>query len=248
MVQSHLFGRTFLPIDCEEYFQNGTKHNGVYTIYPAGEDSAMEVYCDMGCTENEDHEGGQWTVIQRREDGSVNFHRPWGDYKEGFGNKSGEYWLGLQNIYLLTWGHKYELKVEMEDFEGGKVFALYSSFAVESEDEGYRLRVMDFNDGGAGDSLQHQNGARFSAFDRDQDNIYVNCADYHRGGFWFNQCYYYYYYYYYYFVGSSPNGDYKWKDYNNGYDGVIWGTWKGTYYSLKSITMKIKRVPLPEVD
>lgn len=33
-------------------------------------------------------------VIQRREDGTVNFFRGWESYREGFGKITGEHWLG----------------------------------------------------------------------------------------------------------------------------------------------------------
>lgn len=62
VVNTHPVARNTLPLDCEDIFQNGSKHNGVYTIYPTTTDKPVEVYCDMGCTEDEDHEDGQWTV------------------------------------------------------------------------------------------------------------------------------------------------------------------------------------------
>jgi len=33
-------------------------------------------------------------VIQRRQDGTANFYRNWLEYKKGFGNVTGEFWLG----------------------------------------------------------------------------------------------------------------------------------------------------------
>ncbi|KAG9330912.1 hypothetical protein JZ751_021631, partial [Albula glossodonta] len=83
----------FLPLDCEDIYNNGSIHSGVYTIFPAGHASPVQVYCDMGCEDSIDNDGGKWTVIQRRMDGTVNFYRPWDQYKKGFGNPAGEYWL-----------------------------------------------------------------------------------------------------------------------------------------------------------
>lgn len=44
-----------------------------------------------------------------------------------------------------------ELLVDMEDFEGKKVFARYSSFKVDAECDGYKLTVTGFKNGGAGE-------------------------------------------------------------------------------------------------
>ncbi|MCI4394082.1 hypothetical protein PGIGA_G00164550 [Pangasianodon gigas] len=89
-----------LPLDCEDVYnlkisvkRNASVPSGVYTIYPAGPNKPVEVYCDMGCLENGGHDEEKWTVIQRRIDGNVSFYRPWEQYKNGFGDAKGEYWL-----------------------------------------------------------------------------------------------------------------------------------------------------------
>ncbi|XP_035260133.1 microfibril-associated glycoprotein 4-like [Anguilla anguilla] len=225
----------FLPLNCEDINRNGSKHSGVYTIYPAGHTKAVQVYCDMGCEDGDENDRGMWTVIQRRMDGSLNFHRPWDQYKSGFGNPAGEYWLGLENIFLLTWTKKYELRVDMEDFERGKVHAQYSSFSIDPESEGYKLHVSSYIDGGAGDSMAYHNEKRFSTFDNDQDTWGSNCALLYHGGFWFDRC-----------LHANPNGLYTWGQRSGSpiSVGVQWRTWKGDYYSLKSISMKIRSVSL----
>uniref|UniRef100_A0A3Q3LN34 Microfibril-associated glycoprotein 4-like n=1 Tax=Mastacembelus armatus TaxID=205130 RepID=A0A3Q3LN34_9TELE len=215
------------PVDCSElHQQDKNMQSGVYTIYPLGERSAVQVYCDM------DSLGGEWTVFQRRTDGSVNFYRPWDHYKFGFGNAAGEYWLGLDNIYYLTHQKKYELLVDMKDFDGQQVFARYSSFSISGECDGYQLTVTGFTDGGAGDALSSHIGFKFSTFDKDQDTWPNNCAKSFLGAFWYGQCH-----------RTNPNGVYRWgADSTLFAVGVCWSPWKGIDYSLKTISMKIRPV------
>lgn len=46
-------------------------------------------------------DGRTWLVIQRREDGNVDFNRDWEGYKNGFGAvaEKGDFWLG--NVHEL---------------------------------------------------------------------------------------------------------------------------------------------------
>ncbi|XP_061570693.1 microfibril-associated glycoprotein 4-like [Cololabis saira] len=216
-----------LPVDCSDiYNSDATQLSGVYIIYPIGATSAVQVYCDM------DSLGGAWTVFQRRMDGSVNFYRGWDQYKIGFGIAGGEYWLGLQSLFHLSLQRKYELLVDMEDFVGNKASARWSSFSIGPESKGYTLHVSGFTDGGAGDSLHHHNGHKFSTFDRDQDSWDGECARTYLGAFWYNHCH-----------RANPNGVYRWGADSHLYAvGVEWYAWKGHYYSLKTISMKIRPV------
>uniref|UniRef100_A0A8C6WI58 Microfibril associated protein 4 n=2 Tax=Neogobius melanostomus TaxID=47308 RepID=A0A8C6WI58_9GOBI len=214
----------FIPVDCNDIYEKGYGNSGVYNIYPAGPVSPVQVYCDM----DGKSEGTKWTVIQRRMDGTVNFYRGWEQYKAGFGQASGEYWLGLNIIHILTMRKNYELRVEMEDFAGAKVFAHYTSFSVGPEEEGYKLSFSGFVDGGAGNSLSEHNGQMFSTFDKDQDSHSSNCAKTFLGGWWYGECH-----------SVNPNGMYLWGSSASAI-GINWVSWKGYEYSLKAISMKIR--------
>ncbi|TDH15726.1 hypothetical protein EPR50_G00012880 [Perca flavescens] len=223
----HSDSQFYLPIDCEDIHRHDdTSSSGVYTIYPGGPTTPLHVYCDM------DTDGGRWTVFQRRIDGTENFYRPWRHYKTGFGNVAGEYWLGLENIFLLTRRKKNELRVDMEGWEGEKASAQYSSFSIDSENAGYQLHIGNFTDGAAGDSLKGQNNMKFTTFDKDQDQSDKNCAQHFLGGFWYNACH-----------TANPTGMYA-PHGAIGFENthVIWQTWKGWNYSLKTVAMKIRSV------
>ncbi|ROL54834.1 Microfibril-associated glycoprotein 4 [Anabarilius grahami] len=77
-------------------------------------------------------------------DGSVNFYRPWNQYKRGFWNVESEYWLGLENMYQLTRNRKYMLRVDLEDFDERKAVIKYANAARASsrEAESVRLHVL----------------------------------------------------------------------------------------------------------
>ncbi|XP_026100424.1 microfibril-associated glycoprotein 4-like [Carassius auratus] len=220
----------FQPVDCSELYKSGETVSGIYSIYPAG-DIPVWVYCEM-ISGGKDEDNGGWTVIQRRMDGSVNFYRAWNQYKRGFANVQGEYWLGLENMYQLTRNRNYTLRVDLEDFKANKVFALYSSFSVGPEAAGYKLHVSGFKNGGAGDSLSFHNGQKFTTLDKDQDVRAGNCAKLRLGAFWYKDC-----------LETNPNGVYiRGEDGTHFAIGNVWLKWKKNNVGMKFICMKIRRV------
>ncbi|XP_062571879.1 microfibril-associated glycoprotein 4-like [Saccostrea cucullata] len=214
-----------VPVDCSDIRKAlPSAPSGVYKIYPAG-GHGHTAYCDMTM------DGGGWTVFQRRMDGSVNFFRWWKEYKNGFGHLKGEHWLGNQILYEITNLGWYELRINLEDFDGKKRFAKYSHFKIGHEAQGYKLMISGYT-GNAGDSMALSQGLKFTTYDRDQDSLKkVNCAVLFSGGWWFKDC-----------LVSHLNGFY----YRNPViatkaHGVVWYHWKGYKYSLKSTTMMLRK-------
>ncbi|XP_072108737.1 fibrinogen-like protein 1 [Mobula birostris] len=233
---NELEGRKYFA-DCAEAYNSRKRNSGFYRIQPLSAPSSFLVYCDMT-------EGGGWTVIQRRTDGRENFDRVWSDYKQGFGNfqsVNGEYWIGNDNLHFLTSQGDYTVKIDLTDWEGEKRYAQYKHFKVQNEENSYVLSFGAYS-GSAGDSLSgtyhpevqwwaNHNGMKFSTKDRDNDRYHGNCAKEDKGGWWFNRCH-----------SANLNGHH----YNKGPfnaktdDGIIWYTWHGWWYSLKSTVMKIR--------
>ncbi len=88
--------------------------------------------------------GRGWTIFQRRVDGSVDFNRNWTDYKNGFGNLTTEFWLGLDKIHRLSSSEQNVLRVDLETFENETAYAVYESFSVGNESEAYILNVGNY--------------------------------------------------------------------------------------------------------
>ena len=208
---------------CLDHYKQGQRFSDIYQINPDGKGS-FAVMCDM-------IEKG-WIVFQHRYDGLLDFFRGWKDYRDGFGSLLGEFWLGLEKIHRITASRNYKLRIDLEDFEGNKRFADYSLFRVGNEREWYLLKIGSYS-GNAGDSMSYHNGAYFTTKDSDHDHSHwVNCAQRYHGAWWYKTCHY-----------SNLNGFYYRGGKHSSYaDGINWYHWKGHYYSMKTVTMKIKEI------
>ena len=198
----------FTARDCAELLNAGFKENGVYTVNPTHKTS-FEVFCDMKI------DGGGWTVFHKRFNGFVGFYRGWDEYKKGFGDVRGEFWLGNEKIHQLT-EIPSQLRAEIKTKDDGSKYAKYSNFTVTNEASHYTLFV-GFYSGTATDRLTAHNGMAFTTKDRDNDEYGGNCAVVEKGAWW-------------YYVCSNANLN---SNYGNGHYSWKWGPLLASEMKLK---------------
>jgi len=230
--------------DCRALLNGGFTESGLYDIYPSYPETTepMEVYCDQ------ETDGGGWIVFQRRTDGSQSFEKTWDEYRQGFGDLSNEFWLGNDNLVLLTrplesQSGDVELRVDIRDWDDNTAFAQYETFAVQGDL--YTLTAEDYLESStAGNPLDYHTSMHFTTKDNDNDRASGgNCAVWMRGGWWHNYC-----------LKADPNGPYlvpggQYGALSPGQDqGVTWTSYTGhgydgRHYSLKGTEMKLRRAP-----
>uniref|UniRef100_A0A3B3ZX19 Fibrinogen C-terminal domain-containing protein n=1 Tax=Periophthalmus magnuspinnatus TaxID=409849 RepID=A0A3B3ZX19_9GOBI len=231
--------------DCSELFDRQRPPSGFYRVRPISNQDPVLVYCDM-------EDGGGWTVLQRRRHGKVDFNRDWVDYRDGFGDFklwNDEFWLGNEHIHsLLSKGCKNLVKIDLMDWDGHRNWAFYENFRLSAESDKYRLQYGQYS-GKAGDALTGGggmveqwsaclSGMQFSTRDQDNDRYHQgSCAQENQAGWWFNRCH-----------AANLNGKYYRKGKYSGQldNGVVWGTWRGLWYSLRHTAIKVR--PLMFLD
>ncbi|XP_069080712.1 fibrinogen-like protein 1-like protein [Pleurodeles waltl] len=177
----------YFPKDCRDAYLRGQRSSGLYVIKPKF-GPPLIVYCDLLT------DGGGWTVLLRNNrDEQLQWSQPWDFYKFGFGNPTGNHRLGNEFIYLLTRQNGFSVRFSIVDSKGQTRNADYHSFRVDSERNGYALRLGDYS-GNAGDALTVMNetgvhdNMKFTTNDLDNDRWKRNCAEENEGGWWYDSC------------------------------------------------------------
>ncbi|TMS23731.1 Fibrinogen-like protein 1 [Larimichthys crocea] len=156
--------------------------------------------------------------------------------------------LGPENLYRGN----YDLRIDMEDFEGNQRYAEYKNFKVDDEKDQFQLHLGEYT-GNAGNALADVRGPRpagqkwagpgsgstrvkFSTYDQlnDESEDNAKCIRHTKAGWWFSKC-----------DAGNLNGHY----YKGPYqamtdDGVVWYTWHGWWYSIKSVVMMVRAADL----
>ena len=208
-----------IPRDCKEVYQRGCTQDGVYTIDPhCPNQKPFKVYCN-----------NQYTVFQRRMDGSENFTRGWADYVLGFSSVWGEQWLGLEKIHCLTIQELPELKWELTWLISEEIrntpttTSLWSGMLLVSTS--YKLQVTgELWETAYFMAVVYTTSMEWhSPHDRDNDlNIGGNCAQHRKGGWWYNFC-----------MLSQLNGIYYHDTIPTGWEAVLRYTFPRHTNSLK---------------
>ncbi|NP_001079139.1 ficolin-1-B precursor [Xenopus laevis] len=211
--------------NCKEWLDQGASISGWYTIYTTN-GLSLTVLCDM------ETDGGGWIVFQRRMDGSVDFFQDWISYKRGFGRQDSEFWLGNNNLHLLTVTGSFQLRVDLTDFGNNRTSASYSDFRIAAEAQNYTLSLGTFTGGDAGDSLYGHKNKGFSTKDRDNDSSPASCAERYRGAWWYTSCH-----------SSNLNGLYLRGNHSSFANGVNWKSGRGYKYSYEVSEIKFRPQP-----
>ncbi|XP_017671456.1 PREDICTED: angiopoietin-related protein 5 isoform X1 [Lepidothrix coronata] len=221
--------------------------SGLYIIHPEGSNYPFEVFCDM------DFRGGGWTVVQKRTDGIIPFQRTWSEYLDGFGDLTGEFWLGLRKIFDIVnqKATSFNLYVDLESENDKHAYASYDGFWIEDEACSFKIHLGHYS-GNAGDAFRgyrkedNQNSMPFSTFDVDNDGcrpvctikeqLVKSCSNFSDStGWWFSKC-----------GLANLNGVHR---YTGRFlaTGIHWDTWKmkNKPVKIKSVSMKIRRTYFP---
>ncbi|XP_051858361.1 ficolin-1-A-like [Drosophila albomicans] len=159
-----------------------------------------------------------WMIIQRRIDGSQDFNKTWQEYVDGIGDIHGEFFMGLENLHLITNATRQQLNISIKtDYSRTRV-AEYDDFRIGNSESLYELESIGNFTGDEYiiNALQHHIKRPFSTYDRKSPDLETEM-----GGWWYSDVDDYCYL-------NAPHTD-------AGYSEVYW-----RYVVVNAVTMAIR--------
>ena len=117
------------------------------------------------------------TLVQRNDHTGSNdyfFNRTYEEYRNGFGNQSSLFWIGLERLYQMTDTNNCTIQFYLQDHTT-LFFEEYLSVHTKSSADDYMLNINGCR-GNATDAMYMHDEQRFS----------TSCGS--NGGFWYNVC------------------------------------------------------------
>uniref|UniRef100_A0A0K8R7P1 Putative ficolin/ixoderin n=1 Tax=Ixodes ricinus TaxID=34613 RepID=A0A0K8R7P1_IXORI len=144
-------------VSCAQLKREGNDESNDYLINPH---NIFYVWCDM------DTDGGGWTIIQRRskdEEGEDKFEKSKEEYEKGFYGGVSSYWIGNENLHLLTNfpNNEQVLRIELTRQDGNNINVEYDQFKVGSKADEYELSIGKYKGPHGYDALKSYNGYKF---------------------------------------------------------------------------------------
>lgn len=131
----------FRPSNCYEILRTGgIKLDGIYNIYLSESNIPTRVYCEM-------KKGGWTRVLNRINRLNSSFDRVWTDYKEGFGDLTGNYWVGLKALQQLTYQQQMSLRIDVASDDRDEEFIEYPSVLIYPEAQRFKMVLSPSNRG-----------------------------------------------------------------------------------------------------
>ena len=153
----------------------------MYFVQPATAPAPFPVYCSLISS------GVMRTRAAYRNDPTAEFNRTWLEYRDGFGEPDSDaHWLGLERLHQFTKDGRYNVRFTVKLENSTSYAQTYENFVIGNESNNYALSFsLPVDEDDLGDCLQDLFGIGFSAYDVDNDNASVNCAQQHGAGWWF---------------------------------------------------------------
>ena len=130
-------------------------------------------------------------LLQRKIDPNATFNRNWTEFKNGFRDSSGNFWLGNEKIHQLTINGSCGLRINFNlSSSNQSQFVEYTDFQIANESDNYQILSADLLNRSSNivvDALYNRLRKKFTTIDstKASTSTTISCASKYQAGFWY---------------------------------------------------------------